>query len=427
VLLALLMFGVEPAMQLTRTSTRATLAQGAPAVLPGGRRHGMLIRIQVAAAFGLLMAASVTVSYGLRLSRDDSGIDLDRLAIGTVVFPREQFDDAGRREAIDAVLTALRASPGVERADAATGMPFGLITTPLAWLSDPARVVPAEHVMFELGSTPGYLHTIGVPLEYGRLFNASDTQDAPAVAVLSAAAARRVFGTTDVLGRTVSTRGMSSTPVTTTRRVVGIAADTDVQYRGRRTSELLYVPLAQTSVPVATFAARSENVESAANAIRLAASHAVPGAAALGVGPGVEMLAPGLSISRVASTATLTLGVTALLLSMVGLHGVLTQLLSRRTREMALRLALGARPRQVWWLSVREGLKPVLGGLAMGMAIGAAARMLLISQLDLQTPGLDVAAFVIVPTSFVAVALAACAAPATRASRVVPSVALRDV
>jgi predicted permease len=426
VLAALLMFGVEPAMQLTRESIRGVLAHGAPSVVAGPRRYRMLIRLQVAAAFGLLLIASIAVDYSLRLAQDDSGVALDRIAIGTVVFfPRDEFSDAHKRQATEAVLSILRAMPGVDRADAATGMPFGLMVTPLTRMGSPEGSGESE-VGFELGSTPGYLETIGVAIERGRPFDARDTAESLPVAILSAATARVLFGSTDAVGRTIVTRTLATPPIVITRQVIGIAADTDVQSRGSRTSELIHIPLAQTSAVAVTFAVRGADPDRAADAIRLAVARALPGIAAAGVGPGVAMLAPGLPIARLASTVTLVLGLTALGLSMVGLHGVLAHLLSTRTREMALRLALGADRRQVWWLSIREGLRPVAGGLAIGLLAGGLLRLLVVGGLGLRVPTFDIALLVIVPAIFVAVAMAACALPAWRASRVDPNVALRD-
>jgi ABC-type antimicrobial peptide transport system permease subunit len=138
------------------------------------------------------------------------------------------------------------------------------------------------------------------------------------------------------------------------------------------------------------------------------------------------MLAPVVPVTRVIGTATLVLGLAALGLSMIGLHGVLTFLLSVRTRELALRIALGATSRQVWWLSIREGLRPVIGGLTIGLLIGTFVRIAVIKRLGLVVPALDLVLFLVVPMIFLTVAIAASATPARRASRVDPSVVLRD-
>jgi predicted permease len=430
VVLALLMFGVEPAVQLTRTSIGTILPRGAGTLLPGTRRHRMLIRLQVAAAFALLVIASVTVHYSVSLSKDDSGVDLDQLAVGTVVFlPHEQFAATDRAQATETVLATLRATLGIERADAATGMPFGLTVTPLVQLSSPDRPAFRETTAFELSSTPGYFETVGVAIQRGRAFTAHDTAESAPVAILSAAAARAMFGSVDVIGRTIATRpltGRTVTPPVITRTVVGVAGDTDVQSRGSRRSLLVHVPLTQTSAPFVTFVTRGRDPLIAASAIRMAVARALPGVAPSGVGPGVAMLAPAVPVTRVVGAATLVLGLTALGLSMIGLHGVLAYLLSVRRRELALRVALGATSRQVWWLSIREGLRPVIGGLTIGLLIGTFVRITVIGRLGLAVPALDLVMFLVVPMAFLAVAIAASAAPARRASRVDPSVVLRD-
>jgi len=426
--LALLIFGAEPAMQLTRAETRTALARGARSLMRGTRRYRIWIHLQVASAFALLVITSVAVHYSLWLTTNDSGVDLDRMAVGTVAFlPREEFASIDKRKATEDVLLALRATPGVARADAATGMPFGLMVTPLARASSADRPTAPEAFVYLLGSTPGYLQTIGVRIVSGRGFDVRDTADAPPIAVLSRAAAQSFFGSTDVLGRMITVRTeFSKTPTVTPRLVVGIASDTDVQSRGARRTHLIHVPLTQTSEPFVTFVATGSDPELAARAIQRAVMASLPTAAATGVGSGAAMLAPAVPLTRIASGVTLILGLSALGLSMVGLHGVLSHLLALRTREMALRLALGANRRQVWWLSIREGLRPVAGGLAIGLVIGGLARFAIINRLNLASPSLDIAIFVGVPALFLSVAVAACATPARRASRVDPNVVLRD-
>jgi ABC-type antimicrobial peptide transport system permease subunit len=128
-------------------------------------------------------------------------------------------------------------------------------------------------------------------------------------------------------------------------------------------------------------------------------------------------------VSRVAGG----LAVLALVLAMAGLFGVLSHLVSRRTREMGVRMALGADPRRIRRLVIGDGLRPVLSGIALGLLIGGLVRLALRAQYDSPLSLTDTAVFLLVPLPILAAALIACEWPARRASRVDPNVALRDL
>lgn len=431
-MLSLLVFGLQPAFQLTRESTRSQLAAGTTSVVPGLRRHWRLIRWQVAVAFTLMILASVAVRYSLLLSRDDSGIDLDRLAIATAVYMPQRVPEIEARAVIDRVLTTLRLAPGVERAAAATGMPFGISTTPLVTLASPERPAVAPDSVFSMAATPEIFETLGVTILRGRGLDPRDVTGGPAVVVLSATTARALFGDEDAVGRQVTlttttfTKDRTPNKIVTAAAVVGIASDTDVQSRGERRPGLIYVPLTQTFSPGITFVVRTADPEAAARAIQIAASRALPTAPVSGAGPATEMLAPALLLTRVATGVTLVLGLVALALSMVGLHGVLSHVLATRTREMALRLILGAERAHVRRLAIWQGVRPVLGGLVFGLVVGLLLRLALIRLFRMRIALLDPMAVILVPAIFVAIAALACAWPAWRAGRVDPNVALRD-
>lgn len=431
-LLSLLVFGLQPAFQLTRESMRSELAAGATSVVPGLRRHWRLIRWQVAVAFTLMILASVAVRYSVLLSRDDSGIDLDRLAIATAVYLPQRVPEIEARAVIDRVLTSLRLAPGVERAAAATGMPFGISTTPLVTLASPERPTVAPDSVFSIAATPEIFETLGIKILRGRGLDPRDVAGGPAVVVLSAATARALFGDEDAVGRQVTlttttfTKERTPNKIVTAAAVVGIAADTDVQSRGERRPGLLYLPLTQTFSPGITYVVRTTDPEAAARAIQIAAAREHATAPVSGAGPAAVMLAPALLLTRIATGVTLILGLVALALSMVGLHGVLAHVLASRTREMALRLILGAGRADVRRLAIWQGVRPVLGGLVFGLVVGLLLRLALIRLFRLRIELLDPMAVILVPAIFVAIAVVACAWPAWRAGRVDPNVALRD-
>jgi hypothetical protein len=249
--------------------------------------------------------------------------------------------------------------------------------------------------------------------------------------VLSERAARQVFGTADVVGREVALSNvlnMTGLDHGRTATVIGVARDTDTQHRGSREIGVVYLPLAQQYEPLLVLIGRA-----AGRPADLAASLKTL----------VRRVDPDLVLDRPAAAADVltgafvfagvvarTAGALALLslgLAMAGLFGVLSHLVSRRTREMGVRMALGADPARIRRLIVADGLRPVSRGLALGMAAGALGYLALRSRYASGAILGDAIVFLLSPLPIVAAAIAACAGPARRASRVDPNVALRDL
>jgi predicted permease len=426
--LSLAVFGLQPALQLTRDSARAQMAMGTHTVVGPRRGAWRLVRWQVAVACSLLLIASVAVQYVVLLSREDSGVDLDRFAIGTVVMQGERWPESTVRATVGTVLERLNADATIESAAAATGMPFGTSLTPYASMRDPARPSGGTVDALLMASTPEIFTTLGIAIQKGRAFNGGDSEGAPPVAILSAAAAREVFATSDVVGRTIEVRNAFRT--NTTFRlvtVIGIAADTDVQSRLSRDSGMVYVPFTQDFSPGITFAVRGADPDAALRTLRSAISVAAPDVVLTGAGPADAMLAPALPLTRFAVSVALALGGLALGLCMVGLHGILSQVLAARTREIGLRMALGATARDLRRMTLRQGLRPVAEGLVVGLLIGTLVRIALHRLTDGSVALLDPLAIVALPILFALVGWLACAQPMRRAARVDPNAALRDI
>jgi putative ABC transport system permease protein len=209
--------------------------------------------------------------------------------------------------------------------------------------------------------------------------------------------------------------------------VVGVSKDTDTFMLGRRGNPVLLVPLAQGYNSALTITARAADPSAAAGVLRSAIRKADPELAVGSLGTGVKLLSGPYFLLRIVAGLASALGAVALVLAMAGLYGVLAHVVTRRTREIGIRIALGADRSRIFSLILRDGLRPVVKGLVLGLGIGVVFRIVLRSTIVTGISPVDPLMFALVPVPFVLAALIACYVPASRASRVEPTVALRDL
>jgi hypothetical protein len=277
---------------------------------------------------------------------------------------------------------------------------------------------------------PEIFRTLGVPILRGRAFDDHDTGATRPVIVTSELAARQVFGTTDVVGRQMTYRGPSDTTPRTVD-VIGVARDTDTErFVGQpRPLGSVYVPLAQHDSPSVIIVGRtagdpSPTTRTFAGILR----QADPDLAVRFASTGETAMMPANLILRAAAKLSGGLSLLAVTLAMLGLYGVLSHLVARRTREIGLRLALGAEPSRLRRMIVGEGLRPVVWGLGFGLLIGIGARLVLGATSTAATSSaIDPLAFAVAAVTLLTAGLFASYLPARRASRVDPNVALRDL
>jgi predicted permease len=430
-LLSLLVFGIEPGVQLTRKTVAADLAGATGTVgVPRSRRQRMLIRWQVAISTCFFLIAAILARVILIEVRSDSGIALNRLALATVHFKFQGWDERRARHALDLALEAARSEPGIESVSASSGMPFGLSMTPFADLSTPDKPIVRGgrykdgHV---LASTPEVFRTLGVEIVRGRAFDLRDDAGARPVAVISERGARLLFGSADVIGRETLAQ-VWGRPPTKTFTIVGVARDTDTDRRMSRNEATLYVPFAQHYEPNLVLVARTNgDPANAAHILQMAVRKADPDLGTGSSGPAMMLLAGQFVAARVGGLLAAALGLLTLILSMVGLYGVQSHIIARRTREVGVRMALGASARQIERMVLRDGFTPVMQGLVLGLLFGVLARLGLRALLTAPIEIVDPIAFSVIPVVLFAAAFFACYMPARRAAHVDPNVALRHL
>ncbi|MEO6238091.1 MAG: ABC transporter permease [Vicinamibacterales bacterium] len=424
-LLSLIVFGLEPALQLTRTADlRRDLTTGAGR--PGGRQ-GALLRWQVAISAGFFVIATMFVRYTVAEARHEPGVDLARLAVAVLSVNGPDWGEPRVRRTLDRVLQDAGTDPAIAGIAAGTGLPFGTPGQFRVSLS-PSDAVGVDaagaRTTTGIAVTPAMFATLGVTVLQGRGFDERDSATAAPVVMLSALAAQGLFGSGDAVGRTVQVRGRPSGVTLAT--VVGIARDTDVRMILRERRPLVYFPFSQRYEPALTIAARaSGGTAPALQALRRVLRTAAPDMAIDVIGSGRDVLSGPFVLLRSAGLTALGLGVVTLLLAMAGLFGIQSHIVARRTREIGVRLALGATAAQIRRMVLRDGCAPVVEGLAIGLFIGVAGRAIVRAYMEIDTSVVDPWMLVVVPVPMLLSAWCACYIPANRAACVEPNVALR--
>ena len=429
--LALVVFGLIPAVQGSRGSVREAMASdGQNAPLPRWRGRRGLIACQVAVSAGLVSVALLCAQQLIATARHDTGLDIDRLALVrvNVAMPR-RGDDEGRRM-LDQMLEAARRLPGVESAALSSGFPIELGARGGAVGVNPDEL-PSGVYNF-IVSTPAVFDTWGVRILQGRGFDDRDTAASEPVVVLTDRLARSLFPGGSAIGRPVVLRwqrftGEPAVPIQTAT-VIGVAADTDAGAIGNRGGGFPYLPWAQHYQPVMAITVRTAGDPAAlVEPLKRLVNRMAPDLLVLDAASASTLGGGRSFVLKVGAAAAGLLGWLALVLSMAGLYGVLTELVLRRTRELGIRMALGADARRLLRMVLLDGTRPVLAGLALGLGCGVVLRFAFRPLFLRMLPAFDPLTVGLVPIAFVAAALLAAYLPARRAAAVDPNVALRHL
>jgi ABC-type antimicrobial peptide transport system permease subunit len=373
----------------------------------------------------LVSLAGLCITQLQEQSRVDLGMDLERLALVEVDFGTQQYAQGRVRQITDAVLADLARRPGVDAVSLSSGMPHGIDTPGCrvgvgATLSRSAELVAA---------TPGIFDALGVPIVKGRPLADQDVAGSAPVAVVSESIARALFDTSDAVGRPISVRrsrwaGEQENPLLV-KTIVGVAADTET---GSTSSGAVYVPFSQHYEGKLVIAARTPGDPAAlVTAIRQSLAAAESDVAVAQAGTGMAIAGPSNVFLQVTAGLTGLLGGFALALALAGLYGALSHIVLRRRREIGLRLALGASRLDILRMVLRDGLRPVISGIALGVVLGVIARLWMTPLFERFIPALDPFVLSVVPLLLLACGALACLIPARRASNVDPNLALRDL
>jgi len=423
-----LVFGLAPARQSVRGDLVAHLKDGDRATGGGGRftLKNTLVVAQVAVSAVFLVTAGLLVRGLLSAGAIDVGFAPDRVAALGVNLDMHGYE----RQEANALLGTLReraaALPGVTDAAFATRVPFDINLHNQSIYPDNAEL-PPDHSGYALDVTwtdRQYFETLGVPLLRGRSFASSDTPDAPPVAIINAAMARRFWDSpADAVGHRFRVGGPDAEPY----EIVGVVADYKVRTVGEEPRPMIHFSRDQQPTSYGYLLARSASGDARPLvgelrrlALELDPELAFTDTTTLAGFMDVSLYPVRAGVFLLGAFSILALGLTSL-----GLYGVIAYAVSRRQREMGIRFALGARPREVIGLVLRSGMGLVGVGTAVGLVMAAGAGQLL-SSLLYGASALDPVVFGGAATILGAIALAANYLPAARAARVDPVTVLRE-
>jgi putative ABC transport system permease protein len=267
----------------------------------------------------------------------------------------------------------------------------------------------------------GYFESMGLSVLRGRDFNDRDTRETPQVVIVNETMAKRFWPDQDPLGKRFRFFGQQQLT-----EVVGIARDSKYNFIGEAAQPFIYQPLRQAPQPTVTLHIRSGNPEAVLSSVRSVVQQMEPNMPLVGVFTMASIFDQALWAPRMGALLLAIFGGLALLLASIGVYGVMAYAVSQRTRELGIRLALGATTHEVRSMVFRQGLSLTILGVVVGMA-GAVGVTRLVANLLFNMSPIDPVTFTIIPIVLLAVASLAIYLPARRASRVDPVVALRSV
>jgi putative ABC transport system permease protein len=421
-----LFFSIVPAVQAARASLNDALRQGGRAGVGGGRAltRDALVVGQVAAALVLLVGAGLMLRTLANLRATDVGFRTDGLLTMRTTLPPAKYPDAAARLAFyERVLAEVRQLPGVRSAGYVSMLPFLSQGNTSGYRIEGRAVESGQDALFRAG-TNNYLKTLGVQLVEGRLPDERDGPDAPLIVVVNETFARRYWANQSALGHRVSFSG----PDGPWRTIVGVVKD--VRERGydlemKPGVYVTYAGLGNAWIPENLAIRADGDLPGLADAVRRVIAGVDPEQPVAAVRSMEEIIDLNVVGRRQQTLLLTTFAALALLLASVGLYGVLSYAVTRRRREIGVRLALGASRSDVVRLVVGHGLALTGIGLALGL-VAAWAVTRAVSSLLYGVQPTDLVTFTIVVGLLTAVAVAACGVPAMRAARLDPMNVLRQ-
>ena len=441
--LCLIVAGVIPALHLTRDSLRAVMSQGDTASTPRWRGRANLIAVQVGVSVGLFLIAVVFV----RLLLSDGRVKTtaapvppgsERVALAPIFFDSQNRNSDTAASTASAIVARLQTSPDVESAAAMSAAPFGrtgianyfsVAVTKAGAPFDPRVARGTGFVV----TTSASMSAAAGRLVAGRDFAGTDTASSVPVVLVNEGLALDLFQTVDVVGRDIDLHNQGEMagriPVDHDRAtIVGVVAGGNESGERRRRDDELYAPLTQQHAENLAVVARAKPGSPApVDTLRAAVRAVDPELAISFVARGDVLTAGPLAFLGAVATALVTLACLALGLAMAGLYGVLSHVVARRTREMGIRFALGANQRHVATLVIRDGFRPIVEGLFIGLGSAIVIRLLMKrALLDNAIAPIDPWAFALAAVLLFAAGIAASYLPARRAAGIQPTEALRQ-
>ena len=425
-LLVSMLFGLVPALAASRPDVVPALKDETGAASQRGQRgrfnlRNVLVVVQLAVSLVLLIAAGLFIRSLQQMQKIDPGFQTEnRLALSFNLEP-EGYNEAKGREFARQLVERVRALPGVQAATMANFVPLGFMRLTESAVVD-GRTSPTANAMAQRVGLD-YFRTLGTPLMRGRDFTPQDSADAPAVAIINETLARRFFPNEDPIGKRVRIGDPASDAQS--YEIVGIAKDTLNTSIAEAPKAATYRPLAQHHSSRVTLVVHTTgNPQALLAAVRHEVQALDENIPAQEIKTLDEFIAFSFWPMQMGARLVGAFGLLGLLLASVGLYGVMSYAVAARTREIGVRMALGAERRDVLRLIAGQGMRLTLLGTGAGLALALVATRVL-RRFLFGIGATDPLTFFSVALVLTLVALLACWLPARRATKVDPLVALR--
>jgi predicted permease len=427
-LVTAILFSLAPAAQIVHADLIGALKEGAANVARGhDSLRSVLVVGQITLGLVLLVGAEVLMVSFLKLVGREPGFRADHLLTFDIGLSDKQYTTATTIAFSDRLMEKLRAIPGVRAASSGMPLPLEGHQMGVAFDIEERPLPPAERASSDMSIvTPGFFGAMGIPLRKGRDFTQRDDLQAPRVAIVNEAFARKFFPGEDAIGKRIKPGATNGKEGTVMREILGIVGNARQAPWTAGDDPIYYLPYKQVSWWFGTVVVRTAvpplEVEPAARAALMSLDRE---AATYRVRTGDERSAMAYSAQRFVMVLMASFATIALVLTVVGIYGLLSYAVARRRREIGLRIALGAGQFEVLGMVLRQAGRLVLVGLVLGLA-GAAGAQRLLESIVFGVRAGDPVFLLSAAAVIVIVGLAAAYLPALRAASVDPMQALRS-
>ena len=426
-LLVAVVFGIFPAWQGSRISITTALKDSSGGNSGGVKRNGfrkLLVVTEIAVAIVVLTGAGLLIRSFIRLQHVSTGFVPDHLTAMTLSLPRSSYADLQQRLVFtEKLIPRLETSPGIRSVAFSNNLPLdlGLQGTSFRVVD---QAVPPDHESHTQISivSPNYFKTMGIPILRGREFTSADKSNAPGVVIISGYLAEHFFPNQDPIGKRVLT-GFHENPL----EIVGVAADTLHDNLKAESYPVMYLPYRQrsTNLPLILLLRSDSDAVMVATTVRQQVRELDSQLPLYDVKTMDQVLYSALGRPRFMTLLFGMFAGLAVLLALIGVYGVMSYVVAENTREIGIRLALGAQRSHILKLVLGQGSVLVLIGITIGVGVAFAVTRWMSSVLFGVTPT-DPTTFISVSVLLAIVALVACYLPARRGAKVDPIIALRS-
>ena len=424
-----LLMGAYPAWQSSRSDLVSGLKDGGRAMTASRGHHRFrrgLVAAQVGLSVVLLAGAALLITSFLRLSQQEAGFRTERIWIGGIGLPPARYPDRpAYAQFVERLLNSLATLPGFESVAFSDGAPLGGNSSQSPYARADQNPPPINQRPLGLmhSISPGFLRTYSIPLISGRDFNDGDRIDRPLAVLISKSTAEHLFPNENPVGKRMYFGTNNGTGELV--EIVGVVGDIRYRQLNREDDVEFYRPLPQRAFPFMVISVRSRTDAAAVMvAVRNALNQIDPELPIIQPSTMDAIVSDSLGQERLTTALLSTFAAVALLLAVIGIYGAVAYTVEQRTGEIGVRMALGAQTRDVLRLVVRQGMLPVIIGVALGLGCTFVVGRLITAQLY-QVSAQNPILLISVTLLLCMVALIACLVPARRAALIDPIQALR--